>query len=127
MMTNQKALEVRFISVASTINTSHKVKTSRRACTREFKLQVVKEYHESGKNIAKTARKQVRAWVEKEEQITGQKYKSKAHGWGCHSKYPLMEDNLHSEFLQLRQDGRKVKRWWFNTRAKQLWLIFNLT
>ena len=84
-------------------------------------LFFVKEYHESGKNIAKTARKfeidrkQVRAWVKKEEQITGEKYKSKAHDRGYHSKYPLMEDNLHSEFLQLRQDGRKVKR-----RAKQL-------
>ena len=31
-----------------------------------------------------------------------------------------MEDKLYSEFLQLRKDGRKVKRWWFNTRAKQL-------
>ena len=36
---------------------SDKVKASRRAFDREFKLQVVKEYHESGKNIAKTARK----------------------------------------------------------------------
>ena len=103
-----------------------KVKASRRAFDREFKLQVVKEYHESGKNIAKTARKfeidrkQVRAWVKKEEQIRRQKYKSKAHGRGCNSKYPLMEDKLYSEFLQLRKDGRKVKRWWFNTRAKQL-------
>ena len=31
-----------------------------------------------------------------------------------------MEDKLYSEFLQLRKDGRKVKRWWFKTRAKQL-------
>ena len=31
-----------------------------------------------------------------------------------------MEDKLYSEFLQLRKDGRKVKRWWFNTREKQL-------
>ena len=31
---------------------SDKVKASRRAFDREFKLQVVKEYHESGKNIA---------------------------------------------------------------------------
>ena len=115
-----------YISVPSTTSMSDKVKASRRAFDREFKLQVVKEYHESGKNIAKTARKfeidreQVRAWVKKEEQIRGQKYKSKAHGRGCNSKYPLMEDKLYSEFLQLRKDGRKVKRWWFNTRAKQL-------
>ena len=31
-----------------------------------------------------------------------------------------MEDKLYSQFLQLRKDGRKVKRWWFNTWAKQL-------
>ena len=32
-----------------------------------------------------------------------------------------MEDKLYSEsFLQLREDGRKVKRWLFNTGAKQL-------
>ena len=106
---------------------SNKVKASRRAFNCKFKLQVVKEYHESGKNIAKTARKfeidrkQVHTWVEKEEQIRRQKYKSKAHGQGCNSKYPLMEDKLYSEsFLQLREDGRKVKRWLFNTRAKQL-------
>ena len=115
-----------YISVPSTTSMSDKVKASRRAFDREFKLQVVKEYHESGKNIAKTARKfeidrkQVRAWVKKEEQIREQKYKSRAHGRGCNSKYLLMEDKLYSEFLQLRKDGRKVKRWWFNTRAKQL-------
>ena len=115
-----------YISVPSSTSMSDKVKATRRAFDREFKLQVVKEYHESGKNIAKTARKfeiyrkQVRAWVKKEEQIRRQKYKSKAHGRGCNSKYPLMEDKLYSEFLQLRKDGRKVKRWWFNTQAKQL-------
>ena len=31
-----------------------------------------------------------------------------------------MEGKLHAEFLELRKDGQSVKRWWFNTRAKQL-------
>ena len=116
-----------YISVPSSTSMSDKVKASRCAFDHEFKLQVIKEYHESGKNTAKTARKfeidrkQVHAWVKKEEQIRRQKYKSKARGRGCNSKYPLMEDKLYSEFfLQLREDGRKAKRWWFNTRPKQL-------
>ena len=87
---------------------------------------IVNSSYRLSKNIAKRARKfeidwkQVRAWVIKEEQIRQQKYKSKAHGLGCNSKYSLMEDKLYSEFFPLRKDGRKVKRWWFNTQAKQL-------
>ena len=82
---------------------SDKVKASRRAFNHEFKLQVVKEYHKSGKNIAKTARKfeidrkQVRAWVKKGEQIRRQNYKLKAHGQGCNSKYPLLEEKSCSQ------------------------------
>ena len=31
-----------------------------------------------------------------------------------------MEDKLYKEFLDLRKEWRKVIRWWFDTRAKQL-------
>ena len=31
-----------------------------------------------------------------------------------------MEDKLYKEFLDPRKEGRKVKRWWFDTQAKQL-------
>lgn len=98
----------------------------RRAFDHEFKLTVVKDYYQDGKNIAKTARKfgvdrkQVREWVQNEEKITKQKSKSKAHGRGCNARYPLIEDKLYSEFTTMRAEGRKVKRWWFNMRAKQL-------
>ena len=78
------------------------------------------------KNISRTARKfavdrkKVHLWVQKEEKITKQKSRSKADGWGCKARCPFMEDKLYKEFLDLRKEGQKVKRWWFDTRAKQL-------
>ena len=59
-------------------------------------------------------------WVQKGEKITKQKSRSKADGRGCNARYPFMEDKLYKAFLDLRKEGRKVKRWWFDTRAKQL-------
>ena len=31
-----------------------------------------------------------------------------------------MEERLHKEFLDLRREGKKVRRWWFESRGKQL-------
>ena len=59
-------------------------------------------------------------WVQKGEKITKQKSRSKAVGQGCNKRYPFIEDKLCKEFLDLRKEGRKVKRWWFDTRTKQL-------
>lgn len=59
-------------------------------------------------------------WVQKGEKITKQKSRSKAVGQGCNKRYPFIEDKLYKEFLDLRKEGRKVKRWWFDTRTKQL-------
>ena len=38
------------------------------------------------------------------------------------AQFPLMEEQLHAEFQQLRRRGIKIKGWWFKKRAKQ---IFN--
>ena len=78
------------------------------------------------KNIARTAqlfgddRKQVRTWLKNEEIIQQQKHSSKASGRGCAAKYPIMEDALYAEYKEAREKGKFLKRWWFNTRAKQL-------
>ena len=41
-------------------------------------------------------------------------------GSGRKAEWPEMEARLHAEFLEKREAGIKVKGWWFNTRAKQL-------
>ena len=67
-------------------NTSKKSSQTRRAFDGEFKLRVIKDFYQDGKNISRTARKfavdrkQVHLWVQKEEKITKQKSRSKADG-----------------------------------------------
>ena len=61
-------------------------------------------------------RKQVRLWSQKEDKITKQKSRSKEDGRGCNARYPSMEDKVNKEFLDLRKEGRKVKRSRFDTR-----------
>lgn len=67
-------------------NTTKKSSQTRRAFDGEFKLRVIKDFYQDGKNISRTARKfavdrkQVHLWVQKEEKITKQKSRSKADG-----------------------------------------------
>ena len=35
-------------------------------------------------------------------------------------EHPAMEEQLHTEFRELRRRGMKVKGWWFRSRAKQI-------
>lgn len=35
-------------------------------------------------------------------------------------EFPAMEEQLHTEFRELRRKGLKVKAWWFRNRAKQI-------
>ena len=65
-------------------------------------------------------RKQVRTWLKNEEIIQQQKHSSKASGRSCTAKYPIMENALHAEYKEARAKGKFLKRWWLNTRAKQL-------
>ena len=55
-----------------------------------------------------------------EEIIQQQKHSSKASRRGFTAKYPIMEDALYAEYKEARAKGKFLKRWWFNTRAKQL-------
>ena len=61
-------------------------------------------------------RMQVRTWLKNEEIIQQQKYSSKAFGRVCTSKYPIIKDALYAEYKEVKF----LKRWWFNTRSKQL-------
>ena len=102
------------------------LKKKRHSCPPEFKLKVSNWYMNSGKNIARTAqmfrvdRKHVRTWLKNEGIIQQQKHSSKASGGGCTAKCLIMEDALHAEYKEARAKGKFLKRWLFNTRAKQL-------
>ena len=65
-------------------------------------------------------RKQVRTWLKNEEIIQQQKHYSKVSGRGYTAKYPIMEDALYAAYKEARGKEKFLKRWWFNTRAKQL-------
>ena len=100
------------VSVQPSMSNASGKKSSqtRRAFDCEFKLRAVKDYYQDGKNIARTARKfeidhkQVRLWVQKEKKIMQQKSRSKADGQGCSARYPLVEDRLYKEFLDLDKE-----------------------
>ena len=80
----------------------------------------------NGKIIARIAQmfridqKQVRTLLKNQEIIQQQNHSSKASGRGCTAKYPIMEDALYAEYKEARAKGKFLKRWWFNSRAKQL-------
>ena len=100
-------------------------KSQRKSHTREFKLEVVEFLKKNG-NVSLTARKfgvankKVREWRASEKQIQEQSRGCRASGRGRTAFFPLMEERLHKEFLDLRREGKKVRRWWFESRGKQL-------
>ena len=73
-------------------------------------------------------RTQVRTWLKNEEIIQQQKHSSKPLGKVAPhpimppdtAKCPIMENALYAEYKQARAKETFLKRWWFNTRAKQL-------
>ena len=98
----------------------------RRSFTREFKLEVVGYLKKNGGNVSGAARKfnvsnkRVREWRESETKLTEQPRGCRAPGRGRTALYPLMEEALYAEYQQMRPEGKKVKRWWFDKRGKQL-------
>ena len=97
-------------------------KTKRRSYRREFKLHVVKWYTRHGENKAQTAyhfnvdRKRVREWVQNEEMIRETKNFTRKKSSGRRTQYPIAERQLHTDFKILRQEGKSIKRYWFNNR-----------
>ena len=74
--------------------------TRRKSYSRELKLEIVKWFHDNGKNVLQTSnkfkvdRKQVREWVKQEEIIIKQNKASFAKRRGT-VKYPLLEKKLY--------------------------------
>ena len=101
------------------------IKNSRRSFTKEFKLKAISYYYDNGKNMNATAnkfhvdRKQIRNWVQDEEKIQKLKHRGKANRYR-RAKFPLMENELFTLFTDMRKEGRRIKRWWFNAKAKEL-------
>ena len=99
--------------------------TKRRSFRKEFKLKVIHWYFENGKNINQTSnnfevdRKQVRNWIKSEKKIRSLKGSKKAARYGK-AKFPSMEKELHAKFVDMRKEGKRVKRWWFNSKAREI-------
>ena len=104
---------------------SDKPSKNRRSFTGEFKLGVIKHYRKHGQSIHHTSdkykidRKQVRNGLKNEETIFGQKKRTKAIRRGK-VRFPDLEQKLYDEFIQKRNEGRIIKKWWFMPRAKQI-------
>ena len=92
--------------------------------SKEFKLEVTNWYFENRKNN-QTAnnfqidRKQVRNWLKHEEKICSLKRSKKACRYGK-TKFPVMEKEVYTKFLDMRKEAKRVKCWWFNTKAREL-------
>ena len=36
------------------------------------------------------------------------------------AKFPVMKKEFYTKFLDMRKESKRVKRWWFNSKAKEL-------
>ena len=100
-------------------------KSSIRSFTREFKLKAIHSCYDNGKNAIqafnkfKVDRKQIRNLVKSEELIQKQNRTSRSTQHGK-LMFPVMERELYKRFIYTRKEGQWIKRWWFNTQAKQI-------
>ncbi len=62
----------------------------------------------------------LRRWVSQEQDIRSSKRGTRKMGSGRTASYPDMEAELYKQFMEARSKGFKVKRWWFQMKAKQL-------
>jgi hypothetical protein len=94
----------------------------RQAYSREYKLSVLDWHHKNGSIKNKTARhfnlsrQNVIRWIRVEVNIRKGKKGSKRGGSGRPAAYPLLERRLHEEFLELRDQGAKIRKVWFTSR-----------
>ena len=99
--------------------------TRRRSFFKKFKLKVTNWYFENGKNINQTVNnfqigpKQVRNWLKDEQKIRSLKLPKKACWYGK-AKFPAMKKEFYTKFLDMRKWGKHVKRWGFNSIAREL-------
>ena len=92
------------------------VPLKRRSYSREKKLQILKYYHENGRNKYRTCQKFGIAkaclyqWIKNEKNIVdGCKGSKRIQGGGRKPFWPAVEEKLVSQFQELRAKGLKVK------------------
>ena len=61
----------------------------------------------------------MRNWLNNEEKIYFLK-RSKKTCWYGKAKFPVMEKELYTKFFDMQKEGKLVKRWWFNSKAREL-------
>lgn len=71
-----------------------------------------------GKRL-RISEKMLNDWIAKEDTILCMRKGQRKHSKGRNATLPEMEDYLHMEFLQLRQDGVRVSRAWFIAEGKK--------
>ena len=59
-------------------------------------------------------------WIKDDEKIKKSKKGTKRVMFIRSAQFPLMEEQVHAEFRQLRRRGIKIKGWWFKNSAKQI-------
>ena len=103
------------------------ISRKRRAYMREKKLQILKYYHEQGRNKYQTCQRfgigkpSLLRWIRNEESILKSKKGRKRIGKaGRRPFWPDMEARLVEEFRKTHEKGLKVKHYWFKVRARQL-------
>ena len=103
-------------------NNNSDSKKKRRSYSREFKISVLTWHRKNGFVKNKTARhfdlshQNVLRWVRSEAEILNGKKGAKSQGSGRRAMYPLLEHELHKEFVELRKKGMKIRNIWFITR-----------
>ena len=58
-------------------------------------------------------------WLKDEEKIRSLKLSKKACRYGK-AKFPVIERELFTKFFDMRIEGKRVKRWCFNSKASEL-------
>jgi transposase-like protein len=98
------------------------IQERRQSYSREYKISVINWHKNNGAIKNKTAKhfgishQNVLRWLRAEVDILSGKKGSKRQGSGRTAMYPLLEQELYKEFLQLREKGTKVRNIWFITR-----------
>ena len=93
--------------------------TKRRAFCKEFKLKVINWYFENEENFNQTANNLVRNWLKDEEKIRCLNCSRKSCRYGK-AKFLFMEKEPYSKFLDMRKESKCIKRWWLNSKVREL-------
>ena len=63
---------------------------------------------------------QVRTWIRQIEKIQALKTNAQSGRRGRQAAHASMEEKLYNECIEMRHQGKPIKRWWFARQAKQI-------